>query len=140
MEGTAIPIPRIKQLHLGARILGPCVTVRDRRVEAEDNNAEAKEQNRASLSDHWTIAQADGTNTSSDEVVDLTERNDGKVQGREVVVQEELSLHEEEGEIVEGPAEHGRANLIVEALELDVAVVSVASLPSEHGETLENNV
>lgn len=140
MESVAVPIPCVKQLHSGTRILGPCVTIRDWRVKTKDHNAESEEDNSASLSNHWAFAQAHATDPSGDKVVHLTKRNNGKVKGREVVVQEELSLHEEKWEIMESPSKHCRANLVIETLELDVAVIAVTSLPSEHGQALEKDV
>jgi hypothetical protein len=55
-------------------------------------------------------------------------------------VQEELTLHEEEGEVVECPTKYGNANLVVEALEDGLAVVVAAALPSQDRKRLEYKV
>lgn len=55
------------------------------------------------------------------------------------MVQEELALHEEEGEVVEGPAKNGHANLIVEALERSLGVVTATTLPAQDGNGLEDD-
>lgn len=54
-------------------------------------------------------------------------------------MEEELTLHEEEGEVVQGPAENGAANLVVEALDGGVGVVVAAALPAENGDSLEED-
>lgn len=47
-------------------------------------------------------------------VKDCTEKKDGKVECGEVVVQEELTLHKIEGEIMERPADDAKsANIVV---------------------------
>ena len=56
------------------------------------------------------------------------------------MVQEELTLHEEEGEVVERPTQDRNADLIVETLEDGVAVVVAATLPSQDRESLEDCV
>lgn len=56
------------------------------------------------------------------------------------MVQEQLTCHEVEGEVVESPAEDAHANLIVKALESDIVIVSVAALPSENSEALDGDV
>lgn len=49
-----------------------------------------------------------------DQVEYGTEGQHGEVQGGEVVMQEELSLHEEEGEVVQSPADdQERADFVV---------------------------
>jgi len=56
------------------------------------------------------------------------------------VVEEELAGHEEEGEVVECPAENEGADFIVESLERNVLVVSTTSLPSKNSEAFERNI
>ena len=71
-------------------------------------------------------------------VVGLTESQDGEEESREVVVQEELALHQEEWEVVEGPSENKSADLVVETLEWHVVEVLVAALPSQESDTLKD--
>lgn len=47
------------------------------------------------------------------------------------MMQEELTGHQVEWEVVEGPAEDRHANFIIEAFEVDIIIVAVASLPSD---------
>ena len=47
-------------------------------------------------------------NTRGDVVEHGAEAEDGKVERREIVVQEQLALHEEEGEIVQCPSDEER--------------------------------
>lgn len=56
------------------------------------------------------------------------------------MVEEQLAPHEEEGEIVERPAENGAANLVIEALEEHVLVIAATALPAEDGDTFEEDV
>lgn len=71
-------------------------------------------------------------------VVSLTERQDGEEESWEVVVQEELALHQEEWEIVKCPSENESADLVVETLEWHVVEVLVAALPSQENDALED--
>lgn len=87
-----------------------------------------------------TLAQSETLDSVDHEVIGLAKSDDGKVECREVMMQEKLSLHEEEGEVVESPAQNRSTNLIIKTLEGDVAVVVAASLPSKNGETLEGDV
>lgn len=54
-------------------------------------------------------------------------------------MQEQLTLHQVEGEVVQSPAEHVGANLIVESLKGGVGIVVAASLPAQDGNALEDN-
>lgn len=86
------------------------------------------------------MTQTKSRNAGSDEVVSLGKSDNGEVKGGEVVVQEELSLHEEERKPVKSPAENTGANFVVEALEGHVVVVSVSTLPSQDSQCLESQV
>jgi len=52
------------------------------------------------------------------------------------VVQEQLALHEEEWEVVEGPTKDVSADLVVKSLEGWVVVVVAVALPSEDSQAL----
>ena len=41
---------------------------------------------------------------------------------------------------MESPSENAHAHLVVETLEGDIAVVTVAALPAKNGDTLDSNV
>ena len=56
------------------------------------------------------------------------------------MVQEQLTCHQEEGEVVESPAKEAHTNFVVEALESDVVVITVAALPSKNSEPLDCDV
>ena len=140
VESVAVPVPSLKQLGLAAVCLGPGIAVSDRRVHVEDADGKSQEDDCTSLSDDRVLAETKTANTSGDEIICLAKSDDGEVECWEVVVQEELSLHEEEGQPVERPTKDASANLVIEALERNVVVVLVTTLPSEHGKTLEGQV
>ena len=56
------------------------------------------------------------------------------------MVQEQLTLHEEKGEIMERPAQHTHANLIIKPLESIVLVIAARPLPAQHSQALESDV
>lgn len=140
VEGVAVPIPCLEKLGSAAVCLGPGVAICHGGVKSENSNAECQENDCTGLSDNGTLTQAESTETSSDKVVDLAHGDDGEVESWEVVVQEKLSLHQEEGEVVEGPPENVGADLVVETLEGDVAVILESALPSQNSETLDGDV
>ena len=139
-ESIAVPIPCAKQLHTVAFVLGPGISVCKRRQQGEYDRAEGQHSNSASLVDNGVLTNTGNGETGSGEVIDLAESHDSKVQRGEVMVQEKLSLHQVEGEIMEGPAQYCSANLVVKSLEDRVGVVAAATLPSEHGNSLEEHV
>lgn len=55
-------------------------------------------------------------------------------------MQEELTRHQIEWEVMECPSENGLAQFIIEALEIDVFVIAAAALPTDDGDALEENV
>jgi hypothetical protein len=140
VEVVAVPVPSIEELDLLAFVLGPLVTITERRVQTEHNNASREEHNDTSTADDRVLLDAEASDTGGGEVPNLAERDDGEEESREVVVQEQLALHEEEGEVVECPTKHGNANLVIEALENGVTVVVAAALPSQDRESLEYKV
>lgn len=140
IESVAVPVPSVKQLDTVAVILGPCTSICDWGVEAKDDDAQSKEDDGTSLANCRAVLETNDGNAVGEEIVDLAESDDAKVKGGEVVMQKELSLHEEERKVVECPAENGSANLIVETLKGNVLVVVAASLPAKNSKTLEGNV
>jgi hypothetical protein len=56
------------------------------------------------------------------------------------VVQEQLTRHQVEGEVVESPAKDAHTDLVIEALEGDIVVIAEATLPSNDSETLDSDV
>ncbi len=134
-EVIAIPIPRLKQLDLLARGLAPRVRIRQWRVQCKSRNGEAKEHNGASGANPLPVLKANTWDAGSEKVVELAQSQDGEVQGWEVVVQEQLALHQEEGEVVECPPEDESSDLVAEAAEDGAFVIVVATLPSEEGDT-----
>lgn len=140
VEVVAVPVPSVEELHLLALILGPLVTVAERRIQAEDDDAGSEEDNETGPADDGVLLDAEAGHACGGKVPDLTESDDCEEKSWEVVVQEELTLHEEEGEVVESPAQDRHANLVVETLEDSVAVVVAATLPPQDRESLEDGV
>ena len=139
VEIVAVPIPSLEELHLVTGRLGPGIAIRKRSVETERDNAESQKANGSDTTDEGTFTDANARNTSSDIIVYLAESNNGKVESREVVVQEKLTLHEVEWEVVECPPKHRGPNLVVKSLENRVVIVLESPLPSQDSKTLERN-
>jgi hypothetical protein len=55
-------------------------------------------------------------------------------------MQEQLTGHQVEGEVVERPPQDAHTDFVVETLESDVAVIAVTTLPSENGNGLNSKV
>lgn len=55
-------------------------------------------------------------------------------------MQEELTCHEVEWEVVESPSQDGHTDLVIESFKRDVVVVTEATLPAEDSETLDSSV
>lgn len=140
MEGVAIPIPFVEQLCRLALILGPGIAICKRSVHGENGDGRGQEDDSSSLSNDRALSKAKTGEAVRYEIVDLAKTHDGKVQSREVVMQEELTLHQVEREVVEEPAKQRHSNLVVEALERDIAVVLEATLPTNHSEALDSEV
>lgn len=139
MEELAVKVPSGEELETVALGLSPGAAVGKRRVQHEDNSGEGQESDSSDPVDDWALAHADAGNTGRGVVKDLAESDDSEVKRREVVVQEELTLHEEEGEVVKRPTENGHANLVIEALERVLGVVAAATLPAQDGDGLEED-
>lgn len=139
MEGLAVKVPGGEELETLAFGLGPGGAVRKGREEHEDHAGEDKEGNGSDLVEDRTLSLAESRETGRGEVKGLAQGDDGEVQGGEVVVEEELTLHEVEGEVVESPAQDGGADLVVEALEGGARVVVAAALPADNGHSLEDS-
>ena len=145
-KSITIPIPRIQQFHPLTLFLRPHIPIRDRRIEAENHNTRRQKhrsrdhpQCRLVLNPRHKSSEVG--NSIRDEVVHLAQSHDREEQGGEIMVEEELALHEEEREIMERPAKDRGADLVVETLE-DVAgaVVITVPLPPQHRERLEGDV
>lgn len=134
----AVPIPSAKELDLLARCLGPWVAISERGVKAKCHDAESQEDDGAGGAYPLAGLETKAWNTRGDKVICLAEGQDGEVERWKVVVQEELALHQEEREVVEGPAEDEGADLVVETLKWDRVEILVAALPSQKSNTLEN--
>lgn len=103
-ESVAIPIPGVEKLDLFASGLGPWVAIGKWGVESESDNAKRQEDDSTELTDEWTFSEANALDTSGNVVVDLAKCDDSKVESGEVVMQEQLTLHQVEWEVVECPS------------------------------------
>ena len=137
IEGVAVKVPGVEELHSLALALGPRATISDGREEAEDRSRENKESDSCNAVNGRVLTNTDTRNTSSNKVEELAESDNRKVECGEVMMKEELALHEIEREVVEGPAENRGTNLVIKSLESSVGVVIATSLPAEDGNTLE---
>jgi len=140
VECVAVEIPRAKKLHLLASTLGPGVAVDKRRVKSEHCNAKQQESGHQGFANSGPRSETKALDAIGDKVELLAKNQDGEVQRRQVVVQEELPSHEVEREVVEGPTQDVGADFVVETFEGDVSIVIAASLPTEDRDTLEDNV
>ena len=140
MKGVAVPVPTAEEFHLTACILRPRVSIDQRREESEDNDAQSEETGNQRLSDRGSGSKTEALDAAGDKVKLLAEHQDGEIEGGEVVVQEELTGHQEEWEVVEEPSQNAGTHFIVEALEGGMAVVTTAALPAKNRDTLENQV
>jgi hypothetical protein len=129
-EVVAVPVPSVEQLDAVALVSCPLVSVSKRRIHREDCYRNGQESNSSGLADRGVLLEAKTVETVGDKVVHLTEGENSKVEGWKVVMQEQLTGHEVEGEVVEGPSKKGHANLVVEALKGDIGVVTVSALPT----------
>lgn len=139
-EGIAVPVPCVVQLDSAALALGPSIAVSQGREKRECDGRDGQDGNSTRLVDNWVAPNTRQGESCGDKVIKLAESYDGKVQCREVVVQEELALHEVEGEIVKSPSKNRCTHFVVETLESGVIVVSKVALPAEDGNTLDENV
>ena len=140
VEVVAVPVPSVEELHLLALVLSPLVAVAQRCIQAENNDTSRKEDDDAGSANDGVLLDAETSDTGGGKVPDLTQSDDCKEERWEVVVQEELTLHEEEGEVVERPTEDRHADLVVETLEDGIAVVVAVALPPQDRESFENSV
>lgn len=140
VERVAVKVPRIEQLDPLALALGPHVAICEGSIEHEHSSRDDEEANRRGLVDDRILADDGNRDTSRQEVEELAQRDNGKNQGWEVVMQEELALHQIEGEVVESPTQHRRSDLKIESFESCVGVVVAASLPPQDGDALEKGI
>ena len=139
VESLAVKVPGRNNLEAVALGLSPGAAVRQGREESESANGEGEEGNRGDTVDDGALAHSDSRKPGGNVVEGLAQSNGGKVQRGEVVVKEELALHQVEGEVVESPAEYRHANLVIKAFESGAVVVTVAALPAEDGNNLEDD-
>lgn len=141
MEGIAIEIPSLKELDTLASLLRPRIPVGQGSIKRECNDTGSQECHDTSPSNSRSVPNAKWTsNPVGREVIDLAHRNDGKVQSRKVMMEEQLALHQVEWEVMEGPAQNRSTDLVVEAFEVDIVVVVEPPLPAENRETFEDRV
>ena len=129
-ESVAIPVPSFKQLDLIAGRLGPWVAVGQGSVNSKSHNAERQEYYSTETAKDWVFTETNARYTSSDIVINLAQSHDREIESWEVVVQEELALHQVEREVMECPSQDHGTDFVIEALEDDVVVVLEASLPA----------
>lgn len=93
-EGVAVPVPGREELDRVAFGFRPHVAVGERGVEPEDDDAGAEEDDGGDAADARPVLQRERADADAgrEEVEDLGEGDDGEVESREVVVQEELSV------------------------------------------------
>lgn len=138
-KGVAIPVPRVEEPDPFALCLGPGITVSEGSEQRESNDGQDQEESSGGLVDNGLVLGADAKGSSSHKVEKLTERDDGKIEGWEIVMEEELTAHEEEREVVQCPSQDGSTELIVESLEGGIGIIIAAALPSQDGNGLEDN-
>lgn len=139
-ESVAVPVPSVEQLDALAFGFGPGVSVRQGRKEGENNTGKGQDSDGPDLVEDGVVAETGEGETSSHKIEDLAEGHDGKNQGGEVMVQEQLAGHEEERKVVQGPSENRSTNLVVKSLEVGVGVVLAASLPTDNSNRLEDDI
>ena len=140
MERGAVEIPAIQQLDTLAYILCPRVSVDERGVESEGEDAETKEHCNQCFTDDRLGGQPKTPEPAGDEVKLLGEGNEGEVERGEVVMEEKLASHEVEWEVMECPSDDAGANFVIESLDVVVAVITAVSLPPKGSNSLEENV
>ena len=141
-ESVAIVIPGVEQLEAIALLLRPHVAIGQRGIQSENDHAEDEEHNRRSPPDERLVLEGETANlgTVKVEVDELTQREDGKVQRREIMMQKELASHEVERKVVECPSEYGHAQFKIEASERGMFVIIEVALPAQDGKALEGDV
>lgn len=107
VECVTIKVPTIKELHALTSTLCPWISVGQGSIKRKSNDTSSQESHNSSPSNGRSIPDSERTSHSIRcKIVDLAHRDNGKVQGWEVMMEEELTLHEIEWEVVEGPAQH----------------------------------
>lgn len=130
MKGIAVEIPLVKELDRSARVLCPSIAISQRRIHGEGSDAKGEKQSDECSADLWPALQSQGGDPVGAKVKNLAQCHDGEIEGGQVVVQEQLTGHKVEGEVMEGPAEDGRAQLVVKSFEGDIVVIVESALPS----------
>ncbi len=140
MESIAVKVPGLKQLYSSALILRPRVAIDKRRIHGEYSNGKGDERYCDTPTSLRILLQPKHRDAVEEEVEDLAQAHDCEVERGEIVVQEQLSGHQVEREVVEGPSEDSLANLVVKSFEVDTGVVVAAALPSKDRNALEDDV
>jgi len=99
-ESVAIEVPSLKKLYCLAFTLCPSVAVSERCIKDEHTHREGDEQHGNATTDHWVVSHAESRHSMKGKVVYLAQSHDSKVKGRQVMVEEKLSRHQEEWEVV----------------------------------------
>lgn len=140
MESVAVKVPILQKLDPIARALSPWIAVHKRRKDGESDNTEDQEYGNEYVADDGARTETERSNAVGNEVEQLTERHDSEVERGKVVMQEELTGHEIKGEVVEGPPENSRTQLVIKAFEGHMLIIIAAALPSQSGNSLEQDV
>ena len=141
MECSAIKVPGLKELDLLTGGLSPGVAVRQRCVKSECDNAHSQESRNAGSSNCRSVPDSEWASCPVRcEIVDLTHSNDREVECWEVMMKKELTLHQIKGEVMECPTQDRSTNLVIKALEVDIIVILISSLPAKNGKSFENEI
>lgn len=139
IEGVAVKVPSAEELDALALSLGPRGTVCQGRVQSKDGGRKHEERDGSDSVEDGALTDTDARDTGGKVVNDLAQGDNGEVESREVVVEEELTLHQEEREVMKRPTEDRGTDLVVESLKGSIRVVVAAALPSKNSESLEDD-
>ena len=137
-EGVTIPVPSVKELHLLACRLCPWITICERRIKSKRNDAKSQKNDCSQTANQRIFTKANAGDTSCNVIIGLTKSDNGKVESREIMMQEQLALHQVEGKVVECPTKYRGTYFVVESFEYRIVVILESSLPPQNSKTLEN--
>ena len=106
VKSIAIKVPGAEELDALAISLSPRAAVCKRRIEGEDGSRENKERDSSNAVDDRCLTSANTRNAGSSVVKKLAKSDDCEVQRGEIVMKEELTLHQVEGKVVQSPAQN----------------------------------
>jgi hypothetical protein len=138
-ESVTIPVPCFEQFGLLASRLSPWVAISQGGVNSKCHNGKCQKYNSPKTAKDRVLTETDARHTSCDIVVYLTQCHDREVKCWEIVMQEELALHQVEWEVMESPCQDHSTNFVVEALENWIVVILVSTLPAENCHTFEDS-